>query len=92
MMDPYTEDEWEIIEGVSEGINRREGEKFWKLPDRYEAIRLALNLAKDEDSVVIAGKGAEEVMLIGGERVDWNDKKVCSGYFTQQDLRRIVRS
>lgn len=74
--DPYSEDEWQIIEQVAEGIPRQEGKNFWKIPDRREAIRLALTLAREGDTVVVAGKGAEEVIMLRGKRVAWNDKKV----------------
>lgn len=74
--DPYDEDELEIIEQVSKGITREEGRGFWKIPDRREAIRLALSLARSGDNVVVSGKGAEEVIVLKKGRVDWNDRKV----------------
>jgi len=74
--DPYVEDELVIIDQVSEGIPRREGQSFWKIPDRKEAIKLALGLAKKGDAVVISGKGCEEIMIVRGEKVPWNDRKV----------------
>ncbi|MFC1655918.1 UDP-N-acetylmuramoyl-L-alanyl-D-glutamate--2,6-diaminopimelate ligase [Patescibacteria group bacterium] len=72
--DPYEEDEWKIIEGIAEGIKRKEGDRFWKIPHRYEAIRLALTLAKEGDSVIIAGKGCEEIQIIGKEKIPWDDR------------------
>lgn len=72
--DPYEEDELGIIDQVSTGVRREEGRSFWKIPDRHEAIRLALTLARKGDTVLIAGKGAEMVMMIGGKRVPWNDR------------------
>lgn len=74
--DPYEEDELDIIEQVSKGIPRKEGECFWKIPDRKEAIKIALTEAEEGDTVVIAGKGAEEIMMLKGERIPWNDRKV----------------
>ncbi|MBI2634374.1 UDP-N-acetylmuramoyl-L-alanyl-D-glutamate--2,6-diaminopimelate ligase [Candidatus Peregrinibacteria bacterium] len=74
--DPYTEDEWGIIEQVSGGIKRTEGDRFWKIPDRREAIRLALLMAKNGDTVLVAGKGAEEIMIDRRGKIPWNDKKV----------------
>jgi UDP-N-acetylmuramoyl-L-alanyl-D-glutamate--2,6-diaminopimelate ligase len=44
--------------------------------DRREAIKKALQLAKPGDIFVITGKGAEEVMVIGAQRIPWNEKKV----------------
>jgi len=74
--DPYEEDEISIIEQISEGISRAEGKNFWKIPDRREAIRLALTQARDDDTVVVSGKGCEEIMIVRGKRVPWNDKEV----------------
>ena len=75
--DPYSEDPQQIINEVLSGIkNKEEGKNFWKILDRREAIKKALLLAKPGDFVVITGKGAEEKMAIGKERIDWNDKKV----------------
>lgn len=75
--DPYEEDEWGIIQMVAQGVDRQEGEKFWKIPSRREAIRMALFLACPGDIVLIAGKGAEPVQMIYGERRDWDDRKVA---------------
>lgn len=40
--DTYTEDSLAIIRDVSVGIDRREGDNFWIVPDREDAIRTAL--------------------------------------------------
>jgi len=82
--DPYTEDQWTIIQDVSKGIPRKEGENFWKILDRREAIRLALTYAKKGDVVIVAGKGAEEVIAIGTEMIPWNDKKVIKDLLSRE--------
>ena len=74
--DPYEEDEWEIIDQISKGIPRDEGKNFWQIPDRREAIRLALTIAREGDTVIVAGKGAEEIIMLRNGKVPWNDKKV----------------
>ena len=53
-----------------------EGKNAWRIFDRREAIKQALSLAKPGDMVIITGKGAEEIMAVGKERIPWNDKKV----------------
>ncbi len=75
--DPYEEDEWEIISMVDGGISRKEGDRYWKIPRRYEAIRLALALACEGDIVLIAGKGAEPIQMVYGERRAWDDRAVA---------------
>lgn len=74
--DPYTENRMQIIEQVAEGCGRHEGEGLWKVRDRRQAIRLALSAAKEEDTVLIAGKGCEPVQIIDGKRIEWDDRKV----------------
>lgn len=75
--DPYNEDPQRIIDEVAGGVKgKRENENFWKIFDRREAIAKALSVAKLGDFVVITGKGAEETMAIGKDRIPWNDKKV----------------
>jgi UDP-N-acetylmuramoyl-L-alanyl-D-glutamate--2,6-diaminopimelate ligase len=82
--DPYEEDRWQIIEDISNGVNRREGDRFWKIPHREEAIKLALTLAKENDTVVLAGKGAEEVQMIGGKAIEWDDRKVVRSLLSRK--------
>lgn len=72
--DPYEEDEWEIIEMVAQGIKRTAGDRLWKILSRREAIRLALEMARAGDTVIIAGKGAETVQVMRGGPVPWNDR------------------
>lgn len=86
--DPYEEDEWKIIEDISKGIKRTEGESFWKIPCRAEALELALTMAGEGDTVVIAGKGAEEVQMIGGKSVPWDDRKAVREMLGRE--RRVV--
>jgi UDP-N-acetylmuramoyl-L-alanyl-D-glutamate--2,6-diaminopimelate ligase len=54
--DDYTENTETIIKDVIPGIERKEGEDFWIIPDRKEAIRNALIVAESNDLVLVAGK------------------------------------
>jgi len=74
--DPFNEQPWDIIEEIAKGVPRQEGHAFWKIMDRKEAIRLALTLAREGDTVVCAGMGAEDVLVIGNKRIPWNEKKI----------------
>ncbi len=75
--DSYDEDEVHIIEDIAQGVQRKEGENFWKMPDRYEAIRFALASASTGDTVILAGKGAETVQMVGGRKVAWDDRRIA---------------
>jgi UDP-N-acetylmuramoyl-L-alanyl-D-glutamate--2,6-diaminopimelate ligase len=75
--DPYNEDPQRIINEVASGVkNKKEGENFWRILDRREAIKKALRIAKPHDIILVTGKGAEEMMAIGSKKIPWNDKKV----------------
>lgn len=87
--DPYEENELGIIDNVAEGIKRKEGEKLWKIPHRYEAIRLALTMAKEGDAVVIAGKGCEEIQMIGGRKIPWDDRSVVRELLSREIVVEI---
>lgn len=90
--DPYTEDPMAIIEQVADGVPRGrplkrgakgvkkekggEGVWWWKILDRREAIKKAFALAREDDIVLITGKGAETSMAVGDKKIPWSDKKV----------------
>jgi len=70
--DPYDEDPMEIINQVA-------GPKAIKIIDRREAIKQALNSARDNDIVVITGKGCEPWMCVsGGRKIPWDDRKIVT--------------
>lgn len=54
--DTYTEDSLKIIREVTTGIDRKEGESFWIIPDREDAIRTALLMLDAGDVLLVAGK------------------------------------
>lgn len=75
--DPYDEDRYSIIEQIATGVARTEGDgNFWKIPTRYEAIKYALSMAREGDTVVIAGKGAETVQCLAYGKIEWDDRQV----------------
>lgn len=61
--DNYSEDQFRIMSEVSKGIPRKEGDDFWIIFHREDAIRTALLMAQKDDIILLAGKGAEEVIV-----------------------------
>lgn len=83
--DPYSEDPQTIIEAIADGVARagrgergtkKEGQNFWKILDRRKAIAQAFSLAKRGDIVLITGKGAETVMVVGDRKIPWDERKI----------------
>jgi UDP-N-acetylmuramoyl-L-alanyl-D-glutamate--2,6-diaminopimelate ligase len=56
------------------GRGGQEGRSFWRIPDRGEAIRFALQLAHPGDIVVVCGKGHEQSMCFGSREYPWDDR------------------
>lgn len=74
--DPRHEDAAEISRAIAEGARQRgrtEGEDFTTIIDRRAAIREVLGKARPGDTVLLAGKGHEDRMLVGGEVLPWSD-------------------
>lgn len=75
--DPRTESLDGILEEMAEGARSkggREGETFWRVPDRGEAIKFALRLAGEGDIVLSCGKGHEQSMCFGRTEYLWDDR------------------
>ena len=72
-----------VVPGVEQaGLRRltpalaREGAKgYVVLPDRREAIALAMEAARPGDAVLIAGKGHEDYQIVGAERRHFDDRE-----------------
>ncbi|HOL90528.1 MAG TPA: UDP-N-acetylmuramoyl-L-alanyl-D-glutamate--2,6-diaminopimelate ligase [Candidatus Pacearchaeota archaeon] len=76
--DPYDEDPLKIIDDVAKGAK----EKAQKILDRKEAIKTAIKLAKENDTIIITGKGCEPLMcLANGKKIPWDDRKIVKEEF-----------
>lgn len=74
--EPYREDPNQIMEEIIRGIKgKEEGISFWKIEDRREAIKKAIELANPKDIIAITGMGSLETMIVGSNKIPWNDKK-----------------
>ena len=72
---PRTEDPYEILKAVEEGIQRTDGQ-YEVIENRREAIRRALQMAQDGDIIVLAGKGHETYQEIMGVKRPFDEKVV----------------
>ncbi len=75
---PRTEDPDAIIAGIVPGLEAGGmtlGVEARIVPGRREAIYAAIEMAQEDDCVVIAGKGHEDYQIIGTERTHFDDRE-----------------
>lgn len=70
---PRSEDPEAIIEEIKEGIEK---DNYKVIPEREEAIRESLRLAKPGDVVLVAGKGHENYQILKDRRIHFDDREV----------------
>ncbi len=75
--DPYDEDPKKIATQIQKKIERAEGDRFFEIEDRYEAIRYAIFIAEPGDTVLVAGRGHEKMQTIGPQKIPFDDREVC---------------
>ena len=62
------------------------GGNLFKILDRREAIQKALSLAKENDLVLITGKGSEQFICIAhGKKIPWDDRRVVRELLNKQN-------
>jgi UDP-N-acetylmuramoyl-L-alanyl-D-glutamate--2,6-diaminopimelate ligase len=75
--DPRTESLDAILEMMAQGCRNKggvEGETFYRVPDRGEALYFACQLAQPGDIVIACGKGHEQSMCFGTIEYPWDDR------------------
>ena len=74
---PRTEDPEAIIRDIVAGMEK---DTFSVVPDRRDAIKLALSRAHEGDTVLVAGKGHEKYQIIGKKRLPFDDVNIIDEY------------
>jgi len=73
---PRSEDPLAIIADIEKGMKKVRDNRYEVIPDREQAIRRALKLARPGDYILVAGKGHEEVQIIGDRVFPFRDASV----------------
>lgn len=81
---PRTEDPMEILAAIEEGI-KPTGGRYTVIENRREAIRFALQMARDGDIIILAGKGHETYQEIMGVKRPFDEKVVVAELLKEMD-------
>jgi UDP-N-acetylmuramoyl-L-alanyl-D-glutamate--2,6-diaminopimelate ligase len=74
--DPRRESLDAILDEMARGARAAggvEGQTYYRVPDRAEAIQFAVDLARPGDLVITCGKGHEQSMCYGREEKPWSE-------------------
>ncbi|HEX3036828.1 MAG TPA: UDP-N-acetylmuramoyl-L-alanyl-D-glutamate--2,6-diaminopimelate ligase [Thermodesulfobacteriota bacterium] len=76
---PRTEDPESIIDQIEKGVFEISSDEksYFRISDRREAIRKAIQVASPGDTLLIAGKGHENYQILGKEKLPFDDKEVA---------------
>lgn len=75
---PRTEDPAQIIKEIEAGVESQNFSKYTSIPDRKEAIKMAIRFAEPKDIVLVAGKGHENYQDINGVKHHFDDKETIN--------------
>ncbi len=90
--DPRTESLDAILTEMAEGSRARggvEGQTFFRVPDRGEALFQAVRMARPGDIVLACGKGHEQSMCFGEIEYPWDDREALRAALRGAPLRTL---
>ena len=85
--DPREEEREHILQEIATGAEaagKQQGDDFLCIADRRQAIATAFAHAQAGDTILLAGKGHEQSIFMGREKIPWDDRRVA-----REELRNL---
>lgn len=82
---PDYEDPMNVINDIAKSFEGSSCE-ILKIPDRAEAVRQAIRIAKEGDMIVFAGKGHEKYQLINGEKIPFDESEIA-----REEAKKVIK-
>lgn len=89
--DDYNENTGKIIKDILPGIDRKQWEDFWIIPDRMEAIRTALVMAKTDDIILLAWKWDEHALLTNSWAIEWHERTIVEKMLEEIESNTVLK-
>lgn len=70
---PRTEDPYKILDDIKKGVV---GENYTVIENRHKAIEYALKIAKENDVVLLAGKGHETYQILSTGKIHFDEREI----------------
>jgi UDP-N-acetylmuramoyl-L-alanyl-D-glutamate--2,6-diaminopimelate ligase len=87
---PYTEDPERIIDEIEGGFlgEGSKGKPYFRISDRYCALQKAIEVADRGDVVLITGRGHKNHLVVGTEKIPFNDKQMAEEIICTTEPKR----
>ena len=82
MDDPRYENVEDIIDDL---VSMSDGCNYERVYDRKDAIFKAIGMAQAGDIVLVAGKGVDDYMAVGGDYLPYSDLEVIQSYYQENE-------
>lgn len=76
---PRTEEPMAIINDVLAGFSQQN--QVSVIVDRQEAVLATLSKAQTNDVVLLAGKGHEDYLILGHNKIDYNERQIVQDFY-----------
>ncbi|MDX2367322.1 MAG: UDP-N-acetylmuramoyl-L-alanyl-D-glutamate--2,6-diaminopimelate ligase [Colwellia sp.] len=87
---PRSEAPMSIIDDILAGLTPQAQYKV--IVDREQAVLATLNKANRDDVVLLAGKGHEDYIILGKEKVDYNERQIVMDFFKHVNATAASKS
>jgi len=88
---PRREEPQAILQQIAAGFPATATDRYQVVEDRREAIERALDIAREGDTVVIAGKGHESCQEFADTVVPFNDREVVEEFYERKPVAAQIR-
>ncbi len=78
---PRTESAEQISKDILAGLVNVDNNRIQVLLEREQAVLATLNRAKAQDIVLLAGKGHEDYIILGSEKINYNEREVVRRFY-----------
>lgn len=87
---PRSEAPMSIIDDILAGLTAQAQYKV--IVDREQAVLATLRQAGSDDVVLLAGKGHEDYIILGKEKIDYNERQIVMDFFKQINANLASKS
>jgi len=86
---PRTESPEGILDDIEAGVleGKADHKPYLRITDRKEAIKQAISMARESDTVLIAGKGHEDYQILGTKKYPFDDRVIARETITDLAMR-----